>query len=118
MALDAAAKGLQVALTELRAERDRIDGQIGALENALSQLGVSPRRRRGRPKGSVNKKKSLGSAKTDAKKATKKKATKKKASKKKAAWSDEKRAAARKRMQDYWAKRKAATKKKTTKSKK
>ena len=42
MALDAAAKGLQEALVELRAERERIDGQISALENALAQLGLLP----------------------------------------------------------------------------
>ena len=87
------AKELKTAIEELRTERDQIDNKIGAMEQALRELGV--KRGPGRPRGSGKKVASPTARKS--------KVTRN--------WSPEARRAAAERMRKYWAERKKASKK-------
>ncbi len=89
------AKELRSAIDELKDERSVIENKIGAMEQALRELGV--KRGPGRPRGSSNKTV-----------VSKRSAAKKKVSRN---WSPEARRAAAERMRKYWADRKKATKK-------
>ena len=89
------AKELRTAIDELRDEREQIDTKIGAMEQALRELGV--KRGPGRPKGSGKK------VTTTKRASSKKKSTRN--------WSPEARKAAAERMKKYWADRKKSSKK-------
>ncbi len=88
------ARELRSAIDELRTERDEINNQIGAMEQALRELGV--KRGPGRPRGSGKK----NGASASPSSATKKKAVRN--------WTPEAREAARERMRKYWANKKRA----------
>lgn len=96
------ASQLRSAIDELRTERDEIENKIGAMEQALRELGV--KRGPGRPRGSGKKAVTAspdgknGKIGKDGKKVTKN-------------WSPEARKAAAERMKRYWAERRKAAKK-------
>ena len=90
------AKELRSAIDELRTERQEIDSKIGAMEQALRELGV--KRGPGRPKGSGKKVASTTGTASRQTKVTRN-------------WSPEARRAAAERMRKYWADRKKASKK-------
>lgn len=106
MSLDSANKELRAALDGLREEHTRLSQQILTLESFLSDMGALPKRR-GRPP------KAATLAAPPAKRGRPAKAAKaapaakggKSGKRKRPTWTAEAREAARKRMQEYWAKR-------------
>jgi len=109
MVLEKVARELQSALKDLTTERDRLDGQIDAIEALLKQMGAPLKRGPGRPKGSGSKPraprgrraaKKTAVRKTAAKKTVEKKTVAKKKTRKK--WSPEARAAQAERIKKQW----------------
>lgn len=109
MSLEIATTELRAALDGLREEHTRLSQQILSLESFLADMGALPRRR-GRPP------KALASIQTPKRRGRPPKAASAASSsaapsgagagkRKRPNWSSEAREAARKRMQEYWAKR-------------
>jgi hypothetical protein len=92
MTLDNVSKELRAALESLRSEHARITEHIASIEAVLARMGAPVKRGPGRPPKALS-----GIAPAAKKSATGRKRPK---------WSAEARDAARRRMQEYWAKRK------------
>lgn len=93
MTLDNVSKELRAALESLRSEHARITEHIASIEAVLARMGAPVKRGPGRPPKAL----SAISAPAAKKGGTGRKRPK---------WSAEARDAARRRMQEYWAKRK------------
>ncbi len=108
MSLDTATQELRAALEGLREEHTRLSQQILSLESFLADMGALPKRRGRPPKALV-----AGAASAPKRRGRPPKAAAASAAapaagggkRKRPNWSSEAREAARKRMQEYWAKR-------------
>ncbi|MFO0722238.1 MAG: hypothetical protein U1E65_00560 [Myxococcota bacterium] len=95
MTLDNVSKELRTALESLRAEHARINEHIASIESVLAKMGAPVKRGPGRPPKALSASSPAPAAKRGGGGGTRKRPK----------WSAEAREAARKRMQDYWAKR-------------
>lgn len=108
MSLDTATQELRAALEGLREEHTRLSQQILSLESFLSDMGALPKRRGRPPKALaavVAAPKRRGRPPKSASAAAAAPAAGAGGKRKRPNWSSEAREAARKRMQEYWAKR-------------